>query len=102
MDFVQRNPVPIPASGARQNVQAHIDTTFDWEYALKDQRLLNLYEKGKSLAWNASDLDWSVEVDVDRMSVETNVRDFFNNVLKVPKPFSQEEALVFRRHADAF
>jgi hypothetical protein len=102
MDFVQRNPVPVPQSGPRQKVESQVDTTFDWEYALKDQRLLNLYEKGKALAWNATDLDWSVEVDVDRMSVETNVRDFFNNVLKVPKPFSQEEALLFRRHADAF
>lgn len=102
MDFVQKNPLPIPAAGARQKVHSTVDTIFDWEYALREEKLMNLYEKGKAATWNASDLDWSVDVDVDRMSVQTNVRDFFNYVLKVPKTFSQEEALLFRRHADAF
>ena len=31
------------------------------------QNLLNLYEKGKTLAWNANDLDWSIDVNLERM-----------------------------------
>ncbi len=102
MDFIQKNPLPIPAQGPRQMVPSRVDTVFDWEYGLREQKLMSLYEKGKAASWNASDLDWSIEVDVDRMSVQSNVRDFFNYVLKVPKTFSQEDALLFRRHADAF
>ncbi len=102
MDFVQKNPLPIPASGARQKVASSVDTIFDWEYALREEKLMSLYEKGKAAAWNASDLDWSIDVDLDRMSVQNNVRDFFNYVVKVPKTFSQEDALLFRRHSDAF
>ncbi len=44
-----------------------IETVFDWKYELKKQNLLNLYEKGKTLAWNANDLDWSIDVNVERM-----------------------------------
>ena len=102
MEYVQKNPVPIPATGKLQEITATTVTSFDWEYALKDERLLNLYEKGKALAWNATELDWSVEVDIDKLSRQTNVRDFFNYALKVPHTFSEEEALLFRRHADAF
>ncbi len=102
MDFIQRNPLPIPAGGPRQKVHATADTVFDWQYALAEHKLMALYEKGKAASWNASDLDWSTEVDIDRMSVQTNVRDFFNYVLKVPKSFSEEQALLFRRHSDAF
>ena len=65
MEFVQRNPIPIPASGAFETVSATIDTVFDWQYALEKKNLLGLYEKGKALNWNASDLDWSTEVDLD-------------------------------------
>jgi hypothetical protein len=102
MDFIQKNPLPIPASGPLQAVTSQSTTLFDWQYALKDQRLLHLYEKGKAHGWNASDLDWSVDVDLDKISTETNIRDFFNHVLKTPKTLTHEEALLFRRHADAF
>jgi hypothetical protein len=102
MEYEQKNPVPVPASGPRQKVPGASETVFDWEYALKDRRLLNLYEKGKALGWNAGELDWSIDVDLDRMSAQTNVRDFFNIVLKTPHTLSQEEAFALRRHSDAF
>jgi hypothetical protein len=102
MEYEQKNPVPVPASGPRQSVPGSAITVFDWEYALKEKRLLNLYEKGKALAWNANELDWSVEVDLDKMSAQTGVRDFFNHVLKTPRTLTQEEAFALRRHSDAF
>lgn len=40
-------------------------TVFNWEYDEGRDKLLTLYEKGKTKQWNASDrLDWSIEVDL--------------------------------------
>src|SRR5690606_9224157 len=102
MDYVQKNPVPVPASGAFHDGEATIKTVFDWQYALKDQKLLHLYEKGKSRGWNASDLDWSIDVDIERLSRESNVDVFMNQVLQPPRPLSKEEAIQLRLHTNAF
>ena len=56
MKYAQRNPLPLPASGSFEAVRATFDTIFDWRYALEQQNLLTLHEKGKALAWNASDV----------------------------------------------
>jgi hypothetical protein len=40
-------------------------TVFNWNYDDGRDRLLNLYEKGKTKQWNANDrLDWSREIDL--------------------------------------
>jgi hypothetical protein len=102
MKFEQLNPLPTPESGPSLAIESSMVTTFDWKYALEEEKLLSLYEKGKDATWNANDLDWSVDVDIDRMSTEGNVRDMFNHVMKVPRTLTHEEALEFRRHSDAF
>ncbi len=39
---------------------------FNWEYDEGRDKLLNLYEKGKNLQWNATDrIDWSHELNLD-------------------------------------
>lgn len=44
--------------------------SFNWEYDVGRDRLLNLYEKGKDRQWNASDrIDWSLEVDMTDQSL---------------------------------
>jgi hypothetical protein len=46
------------------NVPQSFDTSFRWEYADGREKLLNLYEKGKRLQWNASErIDWSQDLD---------------------------------------
>ena len=65
MQYAQRNPLPLPTGGPFESLQATIDTVFDWQYELRKQNLLNLYEKGKTLAWNANDLDWSIDVNLE-------------------------------------
>jgi hypothetical protein len=55
--YVQKNPVPVPAFGATQAVRTTMETVFDWKYALEQQNLVALYEKGKAATWNATDLD---------------------------------------------
>jgi len=101
MEYTQNNPVPIPAWGETHEVESTINTVFDWKYALDEQKLMNLYEKGKAMAWNANELDWSVDVDVAQLSRQMNVASFFNDVLKAPRKLTNEEAVVFRTHQNA-
>src|SRR5215470_4663631 len=45
-------------------VGAGVTTVFNWDYDNARDKLLALYEKGKTKQWNANDrLDWSIEVD---------------------------------------
>jgi hypothetical protein len=46
------------------HVKQDFATTFRWEYQDGREKLLNLYEKGKRLQWNATDrIDWSLDLD---------------------------------------
>jgi hypothetical protein len=102
MDYTQKNPIPVPQTGAYQKVKGTIESVFDWQYALGEQKLLHLYEKGKSHTWNASDLDWSTEVDMEKASVEHGAADFINHVLKAPRTLTQDEGVRYRVHSNAF
>jgi hypothetical protein len=102
MDYAQKNPLPLPASGPMQAVSGTADTIFDWQYALEEKKLMALYEKGKSMTWNASDLDWSTEVDIERMTVQSNIDEFMNQVMQVPRKLTRQEAITFRLHSNAF
>jgi hypothetical protein len=45
-------------------VEQRFPTTFRWEYEDGREKLLNLYEKGKRLQWNATErIDWSQDLD---------------------------------------
>src|SRR5207253_2231061 len=81
MQYTQRNPLPVPPGGAYEPLKATIDNVFDWQYALRKQNLLNLYEKGKTLAWNANDLDWSTDVDIEKLGVSYEVVPSLNRLL---------------------
>jgi len=102
MQYTQKNPVPMPESGAYESVKATIDTVFDWQYALEDEKLLALYEKGKALSWNANDIDWSVDVDIARLATEARADLFMNSLMDPPEPFTLETAIAFRQHMNAF
>jgi hypothetical protein len=105
MKYTQKNPLPLPAIGASQSVRSTIETIFDWEYALRQQNLLALYEKGKAAAWNASDLDWSVDVDIERMArarQESPTGGMFNNILNPPKKLDSDEIVALNLNMNAF
>jgi hypothetical protein len=52
-------------------VQAQFDTVFTWDYERSRPALSKLYEKAKTSQWNAStDLDWSIDVDPEKVSHE--------------------------------
>ena len=106
MQYTQRNPLPLPAGGpAYESVTSTMQTVFDWQYALEKQNLLNLYEKGKTLAWNANDLDWSIDVNIERMvkeRVANGMPALMNSLLAPPKPLTDTEVIEFQLNINAF
>lgn len=61
-----------------RKVQDNSDAIFTWDYKKgRREKLDKLYEKAKSSQWNAStDLDWSSDVDVERVAHEINNNDY--------------------------
>jgi hypothetical protein len=52
-------------------VQAEFDAIFTWDYERSRPALVKLYEKAKTSQWNAAtDLDWSIDVDPEKVSAE--------------------------------
>jgi hypothetical protein len=53
------------------SVPAQIDSSFTWDYERSRPALSKLYEKAKTSQWNVStDLDWSIDVDPERVASE--------------------------------
>jgi hypothetical protein len=105
MNYDQRNPLPLPDVGPYESVRATIDAVFDWQYELRRRKLLDLYEKGKAATWNATDLDWSVDVDVERIARQRQAgggEPLMNRLMSPPRPLTQEEAVQFQLHMNAF
>jgi hypothetical protein len=96
VDYEQKNRLPLPESGPFETVLSSFDSTFDWEYALERDTLLALYEKGKERTWNASDLDWSIEVDLEKMASERVANGShiaINQLLDPPRPLEPRETV---------
>jgi len=105
MDYLQANPIPLPASGAFESVRSTIDTVFDWQYALERKNLLRLYEKGKAQNWNASDLDWSIDVDIEKMMrdrAQAGVGSMMAQVLHPPRELDHDTLVQLQLHMNAF
>lgn len=105
MDYTQHNPLPVPASGAFESVRATFETVLDWQYELKRKNLLALYEKGKTLGWNANDLDWTIEVDVERMMeerVKNGAAALTNSLMNPPVPLEPDQLMRMQVNMNAF
>jgi hypothetical protein len=103
--FEQKNPLPVPARGAFTSVPSRLETVFDWGYALERKNLLALYEKGKSASWKADDIDWSIDVDPQRIlrqRVAAGSARAANELLRPPTRFSDEAAVELQLNLDAF
>jgi hypothetical protein len=82
-----------------------MDTIFDWKYALEQQNLLALYEKGKAATWNAADLDWSIDVDVARIvreRQELGMGGMLNNLLNPPRTLEDREIIELNLNMNSF
>src|SRR5947199_10033572 len=91
-------PSQQPAKVGLQIVHESSHTIFNWNYEVGRESLLNLYEKGKRLQWNAStDIDWSIDVDPERFP------DFLppeqvNALLDPPEKLEVKELVRVRTH----
>jgi hypothetical protein len=92
----------LPSEGTDWNVAQDFATTFRWEYADGREKLLNLYQKGKRLQWDASErIDWSCDLDPENPeqlpdeTVPIYGSDVWNRL-------SREERARVRRHFQAW
>jgi hypothetical protein len=105
VDYEQRNPLPLPPTGPFESVSSPMETTFDWEYALQRRNLLNLYEKGKAATWNAADLDWSIDVDLEKLASQrssTASRQAFNQMLNPPHELDEKQSIEINLNMNAW
>jgi hypothetical protein len=105
MQYPQHNPLPIPAAGEFQKVKGTLEAVFDWHYELKRSKLLELYEKGKANTWNATDLDWSIDVDIEKMVTQRQQMGgggLLNQLLAPPRPLDDREAIMLNLHMNSF
>ncbi|MBV1797034.1 ferritin-like domain-containing protein [Siccirubricoccus sp. G192] len=92
----------IPGTPRRWDVPQDYVTCFNWEFAPERTRLLGLYERGKTMQWNATDrIDWSQELDPENPQqlppemLPINAAPFFQRMA----PREQSE---IRRHHQAW
>ena len=105
MDYRQNNPIPLPAAGTHQLVASPVETSFDWQYALEEQGLLALYEKGKAQSWNATELDWSIDVDLARMQREAQENPLPQNLggmMEAPVTLDDAQGLELSMNINAY
>jgi hypothetical protein len=56
---------------AIHTVENNADSIFTWDYERSRVPLMKLYEKAKTSMWNGeTDLDWSIEVDNEKLARE--------------------------------
>ena len=105
MKYDQRNPIPLPAAGPLESVSSTFDSTFDWKYALERESLLSLYEKGKARTWNATEIDWSIDVDLERMARDRAAmgsHEVMNSLLDPPRPLTADESVRMQLEINAW
>jgi len=83
--------IPQPPGGGVEAVRQESDAVFNWAYDLERPALANLYEKAKTLQWNAStDIDWSIPVDPEAFP-EFFPAEAFNAMLNPPRKLELRE-----------
>lgn len=105
MKYQQANPLPLPPAGPFESVASTFNSTFDWQYALKKEPLMALYEKGKARSWNATDIDWSIDVDLERMArdrVAMGSHEVVNQMMSPPVALSAEQSVGMQLEINAW
>ncbi len=105
MKYFQSNPIPVPSFGASTAVNTTLDTVFDWQYSLENDGMMALYEKGKTATWNANELDWSTEVNIEKMMAErakSGMDSMLNRVMSPPRELNPEENQLLQLNMNSF
>jgi hypothetical protein len=100
-EHVVKHDIELPASGAEERVPTAFPTVFSWDYRTRHDELLRLYEKGKTLQWNATtDIDWSVDVDPSNTTVAE--LDVIDAVLALPEKLDLARRRELDHHFNAW
>jgi len=76
--------IELPPAGPMEAVPSAFPSVFNWEYKVRHHELMRLYEKGKTLQWNAAtDIDWATDVDPERVRAADT--DAFDAILNAPE-----------------
>jgi hypothetical protein len=90
--------LPLPPAGPLEAVSEHSETIFNWQYDMRREALVALYEKGKQMQWNATtDVDWSIDVDPEQFP-EFFPPEAFNAMLNPPRKLTLKELKHMRVH----
>jgi len=89
--------IELPAAGPEERVDTAFPTVFTWDYRTRHEELLRLYEKGKTLQWNAStDVDWSIDVDPENATAEEI--EIVDGILALPEKLDLARRRQLDRH----
>src|SRR6266404_53733 len=92
----------IPVEDSTWEVRNAFDTVFRWEYEEGRTALMNLYEKGKKLQWNANvRIDWSQDLDPENPQ---ELPDESISIFGSPmwERLTRQEKATLRRHLQAW
>jgi hypothetical protein len=93
--------IELPPAGPQEQVPTAYPSLFNWEYKIRHDDLVRLYEKGKSLQWNATtDIDWGTDVDPERLRVEDT--DAFDAILNPPAKLDVPTRRRMNHHMNAW
>ena len=82
-----------------------VETVFTWDYDDGRDKLLALYEKGKANTWNATDLDWSIDVDLEKTQRDhmgMGSQAVFNQMLNPPHHLDDDQAVALNLNINAW
>jgi len=99
MSTAERYAIPVEAF--EWKIPEELESCFKWEYEDGSPSLHRLYEKGKSLQWNASNrLDWSIDLDPENPE---ELPDEYASIYGSPiwNKMTAKEKAEFRRHLQA-
>ena len=97
-----RTLYPIPEIDPCWTVPQGFEAAFDFEYDDGRKQLMNLYQKGKDMQWDALDrIDWALELDSEN---PMGMADEMNGIFYTPvwQKMSEKERIELRRHQQAW
>jgi len=99
MATMYRYQLPVEQTGWKLNGET--ETTFSWEYEGEREKLLALYEKGKSQQWDAATrIDWSLDLDPENpQEIDDRLIPIFGSPLW--ERMDNKERITVRRHQQA-
>lgn len=82
-----------------------VTSVLDWKYQFSSEKIMSLYERSQEQPWRAADLDWTIDVDAERLFAESRKMlsaDDVNALLEPPRKLDKGEVHKLHNHIAAF